>query len=216
MCDFLVQILNFITIDGAIKTLELTAAFCGCFIAWKGLSTWRNQLIEEPKIKLATEIVEQFYNIRDLITYIRRSCICFSQQEIKDFFENQNLTHQQCTFLYREMELEKHFDEILKFQKLQNKAKILYSREIEDCFFAINKIIREFQEACIEMSNECKRTEHEQLYDRKQRQSFLNKIYIHKGKDETTLNINAVIKEVEYNLKPLYETRTIKWKKLKH
>lgn len=53
------DMIDFISIDGIIKVLELSLTFWGISIASRGLSTWREQVIETPKIELAREIMEK-------------------------------------------------------------------------------------------------------------------------------------------------------------
>ena len=45
-------------------------------------------------------------------------------------------------------------------------------------------------------------------------QKFYNRIY-EQDDDVTNVKLQEIISEVEYNLKPIYEAKTIKWKKLK-
>ena len=55
------------------KVIELGLTAMGCYIAYRALSTWREQVIETPKINLAREIMESFYTVVDIIKDIHRN-----------------------------------------------------------------------------------------------------------------------------------------------
>ena len=203
-----------ITTNGVIKSLELLLAFWGCVIASRGLNTWKKQLLEAPKIDLARRIVEQFYNMRDLIGYARSNFISYNPDEVRKFYNEANLTPPQCSLGYRLMIFDKSIDEIQTFQKLCNKAKVLYSQEIEDCFLEVIKIIANIQNACrtiISLTNNDKGLNED---DGDFIKELKEKIYEQADNDTINTKLQNIINEVEYNLKPIYEESTIKWKKI--
>jgi hypothetical protein len=208
------KLANSITIDGITKTIELGLAFWGCFIAAKGLKTWREQIIEQPKIELAREIVEQFYNIKDLIARARSPLISFSPDEVRKFYEMDNLTEYQTELAYRLMTLDKSIDQIQSFQQLRNKSKVFYSKEIENCFFEVNKILNLFKYACKSMMKATPTKSLIEIYGEKLQKEFFERVYEQVDNDATNLKLQNVIEEIEYNLKPIYEARTVKWKKI--
>jgi len=55
--DFICGIVVDITMEEIVKAIELGLTALGCYIAWRALSTWREQVIESPKIELAREII---------------------------------------------------------------------------------------------------------------------------------------------------------------
>lgn len=209
--DCFCAIWDFVTLAGIIKTIELGLTAFGCYVAWRALSTWREQVMESPKIELAREIVEQFYNMKDLISRARNPFISFSPDEVRKFYEMDNLTEYQTGLAYRLMILDKSVDQIQAFQKLRNKAKVLYSKEIENCFFEVNKIINLFQQACKAMMEE---TSIKGL-DKDVRKDFFDRVYNQGDGDTTDVKIQNIIDEVEYNLKPLYASKIITWHKIK-
>lgn len=205
---------DFVTMDGVIKTAELGLATWGCYIAYKGLKTWREQILEAPKIELAREIVEQFYNMKDLISRARCPFISYSPEEVRKYYEKSDLSEFQTGLGYRLMILDTTIEQIQTFQRLRNKAKVYYSKEIENCFFAVNQIINLFQYACKAMMEETPSQSATEKYGKDLMQKFYNRIY-EQDDDVTNVKLQEIISEVEYNLKPIYETKTIKWKKLK-
>ncbi len=73
--------------DGIIKIFELGLTFWGCLIAYKGLKTWCEQVIEAPKIELAREIIEQFYKMRDLVKRVRFLEVVCYPESIKKYYK---------------------------------------------------------------------------------------------------------------------------------
>lgn len=211
--DFVCDIQN-ITLDGIVKAIELIIMIAGCIIAGMGLSTWRMQLLETPKINLAREIVEQFYNVKDLISRARSPLISFSPDEVRKFYERDDLTEYQAGLAYRLMVLDKSIDQIQSFQRLRNKAKVLYSKEIENCFFEVNRILNLFKQACKSMIEEASTKSLIETYGKKLQEEFFERVYEQGDNDSTNLKLQSIIAEVEYNLKPIYEAQTVKWKKL--
>ena len=203
-----------VTFEDITKIIELILLLVGCIIAVMGLKTWREQVIEQPKIELAREIVEQFYNMKDLIARARCPFISFSPDEVRKYYERKDLSDYQAGLAYRLMVLDTSIEQIQTFQRLRNKAKVYYSKEIENCFFAVNQIINLFQYACISMMEETPSQSATEKYGKDLMQKFYNRIY-EQDDDVTNVKLQEIISEVEYNLKPIYETKTIKWKKLK-
>lgn len=206
---------DFITIDDLVKTIELGLATWGCYIAYRGLRTWREQIIEAPKIELAREIVEQFYNMKDLIERARCPFISYSPDEVQKFYGMDNLTDYQAGLAYRLMVLDTSIEQIQAFQKLRNKAKVLYSKEIEDCFLEFNRILNNFKHACKAMIEETSQKSLIEGYGKELVKEFHDRIYDVGDKDATNIKIKEIIEEVEYNLKSVYKAKTMEWKKLK-
>lgn len=213
ICDKITSLFMFIwniLTDNDMKVIELGLTAWGCYIAYKALSTWRQQVIEQPKIELAREIVESFYDIIDLIKYIRRNFRKPSgSQYIRDYFKFPDATDYQCSQLETIYELEKNINRIDRFQDLKNKANVIFDKSLEKHFLGIIKIINRIdyntrilyqtkEEKRDKLSTELKKYNIEQPED-----------------DEVNLQMQNILDEVEYNLKPIYETKTIKWKKLK-
>lgn len=214
--NYLVNLLmNYMRMDGIVKTIELCLAFWACWIAWRGLKTWREQVIETPKINLAREIMEAFYNMRDLIKRVRVSFISYDPKEVREFFYCNDWTDGQCGFLYRAVLLDRASEQIYAFQKLRNKAKVYYSPEIEKCFLNINQIINNFQRACVEYAKDYEKDDREKVYDKETLKKFLKIMHSSEKDDPINPQIEKILKEVEYNLTPLYETKMFKWKSLK-
>ena len=203
-----------INFEDVARSIELILLLGGCIIAGMGLKTWREQVIEQPKIELAREIVEQFYNMKDLIARARCPFISFSPDEVRKYYERKDLSDYQAGLAYRLMVLDTSIEQIQTFQRLRNKAKVYYSKEIENCFFAVNQIINLFQYACKAMMEETPSQSATEKYGKDLMQKFYNRIY-EQDDDVTNVKLQEIISEVEYNLKPIYETKTIKWKKLK-
>ena len=206
---------DFITIDDIVKTIELGLATWGCYIAYRGLQTWREQILEAPKIELAREIVEHFYNMKDLISRARCPFISYSPEEVRKYYEKSDLSEFQTGLGYRLMILDTSIEQIQTFQRLRNKAKVYYSKEIENCFFEVNRIINHFKNACLSLMREDPNQSLTEIYGKDLIKEFNDKIYEHGDDDAINTKLQEVINEVEYNLKPIYETKTIKWKKLK-
>lgn len=218
ICDKIINLFIFIwdiLTDNDMKGIELGLTTWGCYIAYRALSTWRDQIIETPKINLAREMIESFYDMQDLMYLARSNMISFSPDMVREFYGKKDYTEYQCGLAYRLMILDKSDDKLQKFQELRNKAKIFYSKEIENCFFEVNKIINLFRQACKEMIN----SRLDEDIDIGNRESLLkeySEILYNTGKNDViNMKLNKIIAEVEYNLRPIYETKMIKWKKLK-
>ena len=207
-------IIKLVESGGIPKSIGFILTFWGCYIALRGLNTWRQQVIEQPKIELARDIVESFHNIKDLIQSARRSYLSYSPDEVKKYYKNNELTEDQCGVLYRLMILDRGADTIQTFQKLRNKSKVLYSKDVESCFLEVNQIINLFQSACLYISNMYK-NHYDDYLTKEDKKRLLARIHYQGEKDETNSTLQKIIKEVEYNLKPFYKSKTIKWKKLK-
>ena len=207
-------IFDFVTVDGIVKTIELGLATWGCYIAYRGLETWREQILEAPKIELAREIVEQFYNMKDLIARARSPFISYSPDEVRKYYEKNDLTEFQTGLGYRLMILDTSIEQIQTFQRLRNKAKVYYSKEIENCFFEVNRIINHFKNACLSLMREDPNQSLTEIYGKDLIKEFNDKIYEHGDDDAINTKLQEVINEVEYNLKPIYESKSIEWKKI--
>ena len=80
-------IIKLVESGGIPKSIGFILTFWGCYIALRGLNTWRQQVIEQPKIELARDIVESFHNIKDLIQSARRSYLSYSPDEVKKYYK---------------------------------------------------------------------------------------------------------------------------------
>ncbi|MCQ2734624.1 MAG: hypothetical protein MJ212_01555 [Alphaproteobacteria bacterium] len=205
---------EYITTEGVVKAIELGLATWGCYIAYRGLQTWREQILEAPKIELAREIVEQFYNMKDLISRARCPFISYSPEEVRKYYEKSDLSEFQTGLGYRLMILDTSIEQIQTFQRLRNKAKVYYSKEIENCFFEVNRIINHFKNACLSLMREDPNQSLTEIYGKDLIKEFNDKIYEHGDDDAINTKLQEVINEVEYNLKPIYKSKSIKWKKL--
>lgn len=205
---------EYITTEGVVKAIELGLATWGCYIAYRGLQTWREQILEAPKIELAREIVEQFYNMKDLISRARCPFISYSPEEVRKYYEKSDLSEFQTGLGYRLMILDTSIEQIQTFQRLRNKAKVYYSKEIENCFFEVNRIINHFKNACLSLMREDPNQSLTEIYGKDLIKEFNDKIYEHGDDDAINTKLQEVINEVEYNLKPIYESKSIEWKKI--
>ncbi len=205
---------EYITTEGVVKAIELGLATWGCYIAYRGLQTWREQILEAPKIELAREIVEQFYNMKDLISRARCPFISYSPEEVRKYYEKSDLSEFQTGLGYRLMILDTSIEQIQTFQRLRNKAKVYYSKEIENCFFEVNRIINHFKNACLSLMREDPNQSLTEIYGKDLIKEFNDKIYEHGDDDAINTKLQEVINEVEYNLKPIYKSKSIEWKKL--
>lgn len=204
-----------ITFEDVARSIELILLLVGCIIAGMGLKTWRQQVIEQPKIELARDIVESFYIMKNCFHNIRKPYTPFNLQEIQTYFKKEDISEFQASYLYRIYLLDTQYaDKILNFQNLREKAKVYYSKDIQHCFDNMLSLINRFQHACITYVKDMDMREKDRLPE-----NLISKFYniIHEIEENDVLNkeIDNIITEVEYNLKPIYETKTIKWKKLK-
>lgn len=198
-----------ITFEDIVKTVELVLLLVGCIIAGMGLSTWRQQVIEQPRIELAREIVESFCDIIGLIKYLRRN---FRKpngtQYIRDYFKFPDATDYQCSQLETIYEMEKNIDRINKFQDLKNKAYVIFDKSLENYFLDIIKIINriDYNSRILYQTKEERR---DNLFE------DLKKYNIEQSEDDAVnLQMQIILDEVERNLKPIYKSKMIKWKKL--
>lgn len=198
--------------DGIVKIFELGLTFWGCFIAYKGLKTWREQVIEAPKIELAREIMEQFYKMRDLVKRVRFPEVVCYPESIKKYYKNENWTNSQCACMYRAYVIDRDIDDIKAFQKMASKAKVYFSEEIERCFFEFNYIINWLPHAIRDMTDVLGRPDFELIKNNPDILYLLNSISEMGENDETNKKMDDIIKEVETNLKPFYASKVIKWK----
>lgn len=197
-----------ITFEDITKMIELVLLLVGCIIAGMGLKTWREQVIEQPKIELAREVVESFYNVKDLIERARCILISFNPDEIRKYYSLPKLEDRLCGYLHRKFILDTNYDVIDNFQKLRNKSKTYYSKEIEDCFMDVISIINKINSAVRQIIQDV-------AFDDREFYKELKKILIGKDNDEINNKLQNVVKEIEHNLKPIYKTKAITWKKLK-
>lgn len=196
------------------KVATFVLGFWGISVALRGLQTWRAQVIEEPKIKLARDIVESFYNMKRCFHNIRRPYTSCNLEEMQHYFKREDISEFQASYLYRIYLLETQYEpKILQFQDLREKAKVYYTTDIQPCFDSIMEMINRFQHACITYVKDLDAKENHKLSPKYM--SKLNDL-IHETDDNDELNkkIDAIIQEVEYNLKPIYASKTITWKKL--
>lgn len=209
--DFLI---DFVTIEGFVKTIELSLLAWGCYIAYRGLKTWREQVIEAPKIELAREIVEQFYKMRNLVHRARVPVVSYYPEAIKKYYENDKWSNAQCACMYRAYILDNDIDDIKKFQEITDKAKVYFSGEIEKCFKEINNIINFLPHAIQGMTEIMGRSDFEEIKNTHDVLKLLGIICESPSDDAINKKMDEVIKEVEYNLKPIYESKAIQWKNI--
>lgn len=187
------------------KVVELVLTAVGCSIAYKALSTWREQVIETPKINLAREIMESFYTVVDIIKDIRRNFRETCTDEIRKYFKMENLTEAQCTCLEPYYEIQQNMDIFLQFQKLKNKAKVNYGNVLDESFHDIIDIINEIKTASRNLYKDCDKEYN--AYDIIQE----NRNIIYQSKDDDiNKKLDKAIKTAEKHLKPLYNAKCYK------
>lgn len=206
--DCFCAIWDFVTLDGIIKTIELGLTAFGCYVAWRALSTWREQVIDTPKIELAREIMESFYNVVDIIKGIRRNLRFLNSEEIRKYFNQKDLTDIQCSCLEPVYEVQKNMDVFLRFEKLKNKAKVNYGNVLTEYFTDIIRIINDITDASEKLAYYVNKDKYEHIEE-------LKRTIYQKENDEINQKLEQIIKEVEYNLKPLYASKIITWHKIK-
>lgn len=192
--------------NGGIKTsVSVVLTFWGCSIALRGLNTWKQQVINQPKIELAREVMEMFYQIHDIICKARVNMVFYSSQEIKDFYNEPNLTREQCSCLARYKIIDEHSDLISKFKSLRYKIKIYFNGKIDKDFSSICYIVDNLKEAYAEYYQELKLSKEE----RKKRKTTTHYhqreelMFWHEG-DELYPKLNTLLKRVENELSKFY------------
>lgn len=202
--DFICCIQN-ITLDGIVKVIELGLNAVGCYIAYRALSTWRDQIIETPKINLAREMMESFYTVVDTIKGIRRNFRETYTDEIRKYFKMENLTEAQCICLEPYYEIQQNMDIFLQFQKLKNKAKVNYGNVLDESFREIISIINEIKTASRNLYKDCEKED--SAYDTIQE----NRNIIYQSEDDDiNKKLDKAIKTTENYLKPLYNVKSSK------
>ncbi len=206
-----------ITFEGIVKTIELILLLAGCIIAGMGLKTWRQQVINQPKIELAREIVEQFYNMQDLIKRARDPLLTIDIEDIKKHCQlPDDVDSYRCLYLTPYCQIQIDFEIVIKFQNLKNKTKIFFNNNLQQCFNDMIDIvyqIRNNSRILYSLSNKnCLMT---MAKDVKEKLNEIKEQNTEYKDDEINQKISQILNEVEYNLKPIYETKTIKWKKFK-
>ena len=206
--DCFCAIWDFVTLAGIIKTIELGLTAFGCYVAWRALSTWREQVIDTPKIELAREIMESFYDMADIIKSTRRNLISFSPDFIRKHYSNDTLTDNQTGYLYRLYLIDSNSEKINKFHYLKNKARTVFSEDLMQHFLEVIRIINRIDSALREKASK-------EFDEDKEYTKMLNETIFKQKNDEINQKLEQIIKEVEYNLKPLYASKIIKWHKIK-
>lgn len=206
-----------ITFEGIVKTIELILLLAGCIIAGMGLNTWRQQVIEQPKIELARDIVEQFYNMQNLIERARDPLLTIDIEDIKKHCQlPDDVDSYRCLYLTPYCHIQMNFEIVIKFQNLRNKTKVFFNNNLQDCFSDMLDIIYQIRNnsyALFNQSNKnCIMTMKPLIKDKLD--EIIKRTILGKA-DEINQKISQILNEVEYNLKPIYETKTIKWKKFK-
>ena len=206
--DCFCAIWDFVTLAGIIKTIELGLTAFGCYVAWRALSTWREQIIDTPKIELAREIMESFYDMVDIIKSTRRNLISFSPDFIRKHYSNDTLTDNQTGYLYRLYLIDSNSEKINKFHYLKNKARTVFSEDLMQQFLEVIRIINRIDSALREKASK-------EFDEDKEYTKMLNETIFKQKNDEINQKLEQIIKEVEYNLKPLYASKIITWHKIK-
>lgn len=206
--DCFCAIWDFVTLAGIIKTIELGLTAFGCYVAWRALSTWREQIIDTPKIELAREIMESFYDMVDIIKSTRRNLISFSPDFIRKHYSNDTLTDNQTGYLYRLYLIDSNSEKINKFHYLKNKARTVFSEDLTQHFLEVIRIINRIDSALREKASK-------EFDEDKEYTKMLNETIFKQKNDEINQKLEQIIKEVEYNLKPLYASKIITWHKIK-
>ena len=80
--------------------------------------------------------------------------------------------------------------------------------------YFIIQTINHIQTSCIELSKDAGKNDWEKHLSNETIQKYEAVIWYQGNDDSINIQIEKIIKEVEYNLKPIYETKAIKWKKL--
>lgn len=206
-------LLNLITVDGIVKFVELGLAFWGCSIAARGLFTWREQLVEAPKIELARKIMENFYNIIDTIKYLRRNLRSSYHEKIRQYFNQEDLNDVQCKYLEPLYEIRQNRKLFIEFEKLKNKAKVNFGNDLDDCFVGIIEIINEIEYASREL---CSYYDKDRSDDEKEPdllQEYRHIIY-QRENDNINQVLNHTIEKAEKYLRPLYSNKILSPSKL--
>ncbi len=137
----------------------LAAAFAA-FQAWKGLSTWRHELIGKRKAELAEEVLSGFYQTADAIKSIR-SPLSFPEHESKDRERTKTETEDQTKAL------DAHYVPIARIEKRSEffsdllakkyRMKALFGDEVDIPFNTLNKILNDIQNSAAGMMRSVKR-----------------------------------------------------------
>ena len=203
-----------VTFEDITKIIELILLLVGCIIAGMGLKTWREQVIETPKIEFAREMVEQFYKMQNLVKRVRYPEIVCYPEAIKDYYKNDTWSDSQCACMARAKIIDEEINDIRNFQKMASKAKAYFSKDIENCFYEFNYIINWLPHAIKDMTEILGRKDFEQIKNEPLVLYLLDSISEAQENDETNKKMEEIIKEVECNLQPIYAHRIIKWKNL--
>jgi len=202
MCDF-------VTIDGVVKIVELALAGWGCYIAKEGLGTWKDQVVETPKIELAREIMESFYNIVDFIKDVRRNMRTIDIDKIQQYFSEVPLNETQCRYLEHLYEINQSADMLINFQNLKNKAKVNFGDDLENDFIQLIRIINEIKDASSELCRYYKNEHGADIQEHEQIKNYRNVLYQQEN-DKINQTIKCVVNDVETKLKPIYGCHIIK------
>lgn len=206
-CDKMLSLFNLIwsfLTDNNMKVIELGLTAWGCYIALRGLNTWRQQVINQPKIELAREVMEMFYQIHDIICKARVNMLFYSRQEMQEYYDA-HLTKEQYSCLARYKIIDEQSDLISKFKSLRYKIKIYFNGRIDKDFNYICYIIDNLKESYAEYYDELKlskeeRTERKNTTHYRQREELM---FWHEG-DELYPQLNALLKRVEKELTKFY------------
>ena len=110
--------------------------------------------------------------------------------------------------MYRLYLIDSNNEKINKFQYLKNKARTVFSEDLTQHFLEVIRIINRIGSALREKASK-------EFDEDKEYTKMLNETIFKQKNDEINQKLEQIIKEVEYNLKPLYASKIIKWHKIK-
>ena len=189
----------------------MAAAFAA-FQAWKGLSTWRLELIGRRKAELAEEVLSGFYQAFDTIKSIR-SPLSFPEQESESRVRNQAETDDQTRQLdsyyvpIARIEQRSEFFSDLLAKKYAMKA--LFGNQVDVPFNTLNQTLNEKQNAASGMMRSAQRPNGREFSDAMNQrwEEWENIIWWSSEDDQIEINLLEAIEKIQTICGPILEVR---------
>ncbi|MDH3740265.1 MAG: hypothetical protein OER56_01590 [Hyphomicrobiales bacterium] len=186
------------------------AAAFAALCAWRGLSSWRQELVGRRKALLAEEVLSGFYQASDSFKAIR-SPGSFPQSEGKNRERSDRETAAQSLALDAHYvpiaRIEKHSELFGNLTAKRYSMKALFGDQVDAPFDTINQVLHEIQFAAAMMMREAKRGERATASAERWEKWEATIWYGGEDRDEIAESVEAAVQQIEHICGPFLEAR---------
>lgn len=185
--------------------------FAIAYIASRFLSIWNNELKQKKRLLLAQQIMEQVYNLQDILLKIRKPF--YFPSEVEEIIQDIKKYHyfvfheEKIKYLIPFYRIKKYASEFTKFKKIGYQTQFYWK---DNAIFLFKKMLDITEE--IENSS---RILYECELPKEEKEKHIKNIWCSKESDPIKSQVQNIIKEFKINLEKIYKAERKPWKQIK-